>query len=90
MEAGWRLAAAHWNRGYATEGARATLDFAFRWLQADEIVSETVPHNLRSQRVMEKLRIIHYGTDDFDRPLLPASHPLRRHVFYRLRRSEIV
>lgn len=90
LEAGWRLAAAHWNRGYATEGARAALDFAFRWLGADEVVSYTVPHNLRSRRVMEKIGMAHSATDDFDHPLLPAGHPLRRHVFYRLRRPGIV
>src|ERR1700741_2445832 len=33
VEIGWRLDADHWNRGYATEGARVALDFGFRWLQ---------------------------------------------------------
>src|ERR1700726_322044 len=33
IEIGWRLAAEHWNRGYATEGARAALAFAFDALQ---------------------------------------------------------
>jgi RimJ/RimL family protein N-acetyltransferase len=87
---GWRLGAAHWNRGYATEGARAALDFGFRWLQADEIVSYTVPHNVRSRRVMEKLGMTHSAKDDFDHPLLAEGHPLRWHVFYRLRRPGIV
>src|SRR4051812_45087028 len=30
VEVGWRLDAGHWNRGYATEGARAALDYGFR------------------------------------------------------------
>ena len=29
VEIGWRLARAHWSRGYATEAARATLAHAF-------------------------------------------------------------
>src|SRR5262245_52951111 len=29
VEIGWRLAAGYWNRGYATEGARATVAFGF-------------------------------------------------------------
>jgi RimJ/RimL family protein N-acetyltransferase len=86
IEVGWRLGAAHWNRGYATEGARAALDFGFRRLQADEIVSFTVPDNVRSRRVMEKLGMTHSANEDFDHPLLAEGHPLRRHVFYRLRR----
>lgn len=89
IEIGWRLAGAYWNRGYATEGARAALDFGFRWLQAEEIVSFTVPLNVRSRRVMEKLGMTHSPNDDFDHPLLPEGHPQRRHVLYRLKRPEI-
>jgi RimJ/RimL family protein N-acetyltransferase len=86
VEIGWRLDAEHWNRGYATEGARAALEFGFVWLQLQEIVSFTVPGNVRSRRVMEKLGMTRSASDDFDHPLLPEGHPLRRHVLYRLRR----
>jgi RimJ/RimL family protein N-acetyltransferase len=83
IEIGWRLDADHWGRGYATEGARAALDFGFRWLTVDEIVSFTVPANVRSRRVMEKIGMSHSAEDDFDHPLLPQGHSLRRHVLYR-------
>lgn len=53
MEIGWRLAFARRGAGYATEGARAVRDFAFGELGLDEIVSFTVPDNVRSGRVME-------------------------------------
>jgi RimJ/RimL family protein N-acetyltransferase len=86
VEIGWRLAVEHWNRGYATEGARATLAFGFESLQVEEIVSFTVPANIRSRRVMEKLGMTRSPKDDFDHPVLPEGHPLRRHVFYRLAR----
>jgi RimJ/RimL family protein N-acetyltransferase len=89
IEIGWRLAFAYWNRGYATEGARAALDFGFRCLQAQEIVSFTVPLNVRSRRVMEKLGMTRSPSDDFDHPGLPEGHPLRRHVLYRLKRPQI-
>jgi RimJ/RimL family protein N-acetyltransferase len=88
IEVSWRLDAVYWNRGYATEGARAALTFGFRWLRAEEIVSFTVPANVRSRRVMQKLGMTHSADDDFDHPLLAEGHPLRRHVLYRLRRSE--
>ncbi len=87
VEVGWRLGAEHWNRGYATEGARAALEFGFRLLGLDEIVSFTVPANLRSRRVMEKLDMTHSPGDVFDHPLLPDGHSLRRHVLYRCRPS---
>jgi RimJ/RimL family protein N-acetyltransferase len=86
VEIGWRLAAEHWGRGYATEGARAALDFGFQRLSLDEIVSYTVPDNVRSRRVMEKIGMTHRSDEDFDHPLLPQGHRLRRHVLYRLAR----
>ncbi len=48
VEIGWRLAADCWGCGYATEGARAALAFGFERLGLSEIVSFTVPANLRS------------------------------------------
>jgi RimJ/RimL family protein N-acetyltransferase len=88
VEVGWRLAPEHWNRGYATEGARAALAFGFRRLGLDEVVSFTVPANVRSRRVMEKIGMTRSAGDDFDHPRLPEGHPLRRHVLYRIRRPQ--
>jgi RimJ/RimL family protein N-acetyltransferase len=88
VEVGWRLMPAHWRRGYAAEGARAALRFGFERLGLSEIVSFTVPANLRSRRVMERIGMHHSASDDFDHPLLPEGHPLRRHALYRLRRPE--
>ena len=84
VEIGWRLAAEHWGRGYATEGARAVLTFGFETLKLDEIVSITVPDNLRSRRVMERIGMVHDPADHFDHPVLPEGHRLRRHVLYRI------
>jgi len=83
VEIGWRLSAEFWGRGYATEGARAALSFGFEVLRLKEIVSFTVPQNFRSRRVMEKIGMTYDPRDDFDHPLLPAEHPLSRHVLYR-------
>jgi RimJ/RimL family protein N-acetyltransferase len=88
VEIGWRLAAEYWGRGLATEGARAAAAFGFDHLGLGEIVSYTVPANVRSRRVMEKLGMTHDERQDFDHPLLPEGHPLRPHVFYRLARSD--
>ena len=83
VEIGWRLGSEHWGQGYASEGAKAALDFAFESLQLDEVVSFTVPANLRSRRVMEKVGMTHAPRDDFDHPAVPRGHALRRHVLYR-------
>jgi RimJ/RimL family protein N-acetyltransferase len=86
VEIGWRLALEHWGRGLATEGAREIVRYAFGELGLRELVSFTVPGNLRSRRVMEKLAMTHSPADDFDHPGLPEGDPLRGHVLYRLRK----
>ena len=87
VEIGWRLAHEHWRQGLATEGAGAALRYAFNVLDSKEIVSFTVPANVKSRRVMEKLGMTHDQSDDFDHPNLPPGHPLQRHVLYRLKNS---
>ena len=88
VEIGWRLAREHWGRGYAPEAARAAQRFGFERAGLAEIVSFTVPANLKSRRVMEKIGMSRDPDDDFDHPFLPAGHPLRRHVLYRLGAEE--
>jgi RimJ/RimL family protein N-acetyltransferase len=84
VEIGWRLAAEHWGRGWATEAAQTALAVGFGCLGLDEIVAYTVPANARSRRLMERLGMARDPREDFDHPALPARHPLRRHVLYRL------
>ena len=88
VEVGWRLAADHWGRGLATEGALAVVRYGFEVLGLHELVSFTVAANVKSRRVMEKLGMRHDSGDDFDHPRLPKNHPLRRHVLYRLSRLQ--
>jgi RimJ/RimL family protein N-acetyltransferase len=85
VEIGWRLAKRYWSMGFATEGARAVLNFGFDQLRLNEIVSFTVPGNVRSRRVMERVGMRYSPEDDFDHPLLNEGHP-RRHVLYRIAR----
>jgi len=87
VEIGWRLAYEHWGRGYATEAAGTALAFGFERLGLDEIVSFTVPGNARSRRLMERIGMVRDPGGDFEYPGLPAGHPLRRHVLYRVRRA---
>ena len=54
-ELGWRLSAAPWGSGYATEAALAARDDAFGRLGLDELISIVHPENLRSRRVTTKV-----------------------------------
>lgn len=87
VEIGWRLARDAWGHGYASEAARAALRFGFETLAPAEIVAYTVPNNLRSRRVMERIGMQRDEHGDFDHPLVPDAHRLRRHVLYRLSRK---
>ena len=85
VEIGWRLAAEHWKRGYASEAARAALEAGFVTLGLTEIVAFTSVRNVRSQAVMQRLGMMRDAF--FEHPALPEDHALRPHVLYRLTRD---
>ncbi|MEO8486183.1 MAG: GNAT family N-acetyltransferase [Betaproteobacteria bacterium] len=61
VEIGWFLARPVWGRGYATEAARACIDYAFDIVQLPRLVSVTLVSNLRSERVMQSLALSRVG-----------------------------
>ena len=87
VEVGWRISRLFWGQGYASEAAAASIRYGFEVLGLPEIVANTVAHNTRSRRVMEKLGMSHDPKDDFDHPRIPERHPLRRQVLYRVPRD---
>ena len=86
VEIGWRLAHEHWGCGYASEAARAALDYGFGTLGLAEIVSFTALRNTRSQAVMRRIGMTHRG-EVFEHPGVAPGHPLRAHCLYRLTRD---
>ncbi|WPC36018.1 GNAT family N-acetyltransferase [Acinetobacter sp. YWS30-1] len=85
VEIGWRLAKKYWHRGYATEGARAVLDYAFNTLGLNKVVSFTATVNTPSEAVMKKIGMV--KTQEFQHPRLPKDHPLCWHVLYEINQS---
>ncbi|MBF7730962.1 GNAT family N-acetyltransferase [Pseudomonas sp. N040] len=88
VEIGWRLLPAYWRQGLASEAARAALEFAFVRLNLPQVLAFTVPANLPSQALMQRLGMQRDPGEDFLHPLLPRDHPLRPHVLYRLSRNQ--
>ena len=55
IEAGWRLARAHWGQGYATEAAAELIRVAFEELDLHRVVATCFAANEPSWRLMERL-----------------------------------
>jgi len=55
FELGWVLAREHWGKGYATEGARRALAYAFAEMGREHVMSLIHPDNGASIRVAERL-----------------------------------
>ncbi|MBW7852344.1 MAG: GNAT family N-acetyltransferase [Rhodospirillales bacterium] len=73
----YAAAADDWNRGLATEMARAVLEAGFTEAGLGDMVAFTLPLNRASRRIMEKCGFA------FERDFIHAGLP---HVLYRLRR----
>lgn len=55
FELGWLLRRSSWGKGYATEAARAALQFAFTEMGRPQVISLIHPDNAASIRVAERL-----------------------------------
>jgi ribosomal-protein-alanine N-acetyltransferase len=55
LEVGWLLGRSHWGNGYASEAAAAAVDYAWRELRPQRLVSLVAPGNERSARVARRL-----------------------------------
>jgi len=54
-EIGWTISPDHWNKGYATEAARAALDYVFNTLEWLRVIHVIIQGNERSIAVAEKI-----------------------------------
>lgn len=85
VEIGWRLSKQNWGLGFATEAAKACIEYGFNKLDLKEICSFTSIHNKRSEHVMEKIGM--HKSGEFDHPLLVRGSFLERHVLYKIAAS---
>ncbi len=65
IEIGYRFLEEFWGKGYATEGGREILHYAFARLELERIVAVALEDNRASTRVMEKLGMTYEGTGRF-------------------------
>jgi len=82
VDIGWRLSKSAWNKGYATEGAKRCLEYAFKTLKLETIYSIATSKNVKSIRVMEKIGMKKYST--FLHPLIADDSKLKECVAYKV------
>jgi [ribosomal protein S5]-alanine N-acetyltransferase len=78
VELGYAIVAERWGEGLATELGATAIEIGFRDLDLEEIVAFTLPNNVASRRVMEKLGFA------YERNFLWKS---KDHMLYRIRRG---
>jgi RimJ/RimL family protein N-acetyltransferase len=89
FETGWRFAARHWGKGYATESAKAAISDGFLNHGLSDFVAIAVKTNHRSIAVMERIGMARDPDGDFDHPGVPEDQPaLIRHVTCRISRNQ--
>jgi len=66
VDLGFRFFKKHWNKGYATEAAKACIDYGFNHLGLKKIVGRAMNENQSSIRVLEKIGMIYEKEFDFD------------------------
>lgn len=81
---GWRLKQAAWGNGFATEGAKACLTFAFKKLNLDKIYSVCSLINAKSENVMKKIGM--QKEMEFNHPVLGDFPDLETCAFYVIER----
>jgi [ribosomal protein S5]-alanine N-acetyltransferase len=79
VELAYAVMAEFWGSGLATEMAKAIVTIAFEHLRMMDIVALTLPTNMASRSVMEKVGCT------FERDIVHAGLP---HVLYRIKREE--
>ena len=74
-ELGWIIRRSCWSKGFATEAARAAIDWAWQATPIDHIVSLIRPDDARSMRVAEK------SGQRFEREGIEPLNRQRRRIF---------
>ena len=86
IEIGWRFKKEAWGQGFATEAAKACLQYGFKSLGFDRVFSFTAVINIKSEKVMQRIGMTLIGY--FDHPKIEKSSVLCRHMLYKITREE--
>ncbi len=85
VDIGWRLGKVYWGQGFATEGAKACLEYAFEVLALEKVYSLASLANVPSMKVMEKIGMKYQY--DFDHPKLLNYPSIKTCSLYLINKS---
>ncbi len=85
VDIGWRLKKSAWGKGYATEGAKKCLEFAFIELNLDKIISTCTEKNSKSENVMKKIGMKKIG--EFKHPKLKEYPEYEKCICYEINKN---
>ena len=85
---GWRLKETAWGKGYATEGAKRCLEYAFKELKIDTIISTCTITNKSSENVMKKIGMFNKG--EFNHPKLKEFPEYEKCIWYEIKKEQYV
>lgn len=82
---GWRLKKSSWGNGYATEGAKRCLEYAFTEFKINQIISVCTVQNSKSEHVMKKIGMKKVG--EFIHPKLKEYPGMEHCLCYRINKK---
>lgn len=82
IDIGWRLKRTAWGKGYATEGAKRCLDYAFNELGINKVISVCTIQNHKSEHVMKKIGMTKVG--EFNHPEMFDHPDYEQHFCYEI------
>ena len=85
VDIGWRLKKSAWGKGYATEGAKRCLQYAFQELGISKIISVCTIKNQKSENVMKKIGMTKVGI--FNHPNLANFPAYQKHFCYEITKN---
>lgn len=83
---GWRLKPSAWNKGYATEGAKTVLKYAFHKLKLTNVIATCTIQNKSSENVMRKIGMKKMG--EFKHPNLKDFYEFENCIYYQILSSD--
>lgn len=82
VDIGWRIKSCEWNKGFASEGAKRCLEYAFDELKIENIFSIAPKINTKSEHIMTKIGM--KKQYEFEHSLLTNNDRLKTCVLYKI------